>query len=72
MTDLTDLCEAIVCGDSRRAEESARCALAAGTDPAQLFTAGVIPAMQEARRRFQTQEYYVPEMLIACNRSQPP
>jgi hypothetical protein len=66
MSDLTDLRQAILCGDKERAEEAARRAMAAEVDPAHLFAAGVVAALDEARRRFQADEYYVPEMLIAC------
>lgn len=66
MTDLDELYRAIRCGDSRGAEESARRALAAGNDAAEVLTAGVIPAMHEVRRLFQARDYYVPELLIAC------
>jgi hypothetical protein len=66
MNDVTNLYQAILSGDSRGAESSARRALAAEVDPMHLFSAAVIPAMHEARRRFQAHEDYVPEMLIAC------
>ncbi|MHB8973955.1 MAG: B12-binding domain-containing protein [Pirellulaceae bacterium] len=66
MTYLTDLYEAILCGDAVRAEEAARCALAANTDAQQLLTAGVIPSVHEACRRFQAHDFFVPELLVAC------
>lgn len=53
------MCEAILCGECRQAEESTRSALAGGA-----FVYG--QREDEARRRFQTYQYYVPEMLVAC------
>ncbi len=41
-------------------------ALAAGADPQQLVTEGMIPAMDEVGRRFENNEYFVPELLIAA------
>lgn len=67
MSDVLDLYQAILGGDSQGARTSARRAMAAEVDPTQLFTVGVMRAMREARRRFQAHECYVPEMLIACH-----
>jgi hypothetical protein len=66
MSTANDLYEAVLRGDSRAARDAARSAMAAEADAAQLFTAAVVPAMREMRRRFQAHEAYVPEMLIAC------
>jgi len=66
MTHLTDLYEAILRGDTEGAEEAAYSALAANTHAQQLLTAGVIPSVHEACRRFQAHEYFVPELLIVC------
>lgn len=65
MADLTVLHHAILCGDSRQAGNSAQDALADGVEPARLLAAGVIPAMDEARRRPLTHECSVSEMLVA-------
>jgi 5-methyltetrahydrofolate--homocysteine methyltransferase len=66
MDFLTDLTEAILCGDSQQAEEVARSALAANTQPQELLTAGVATAVQELCRRFEAQQSFLPELLVAC------
>jgi methylmalonyl-CoA mutase cobalamin-binding subunit len=66
MTSRTDLYEVILFGHSIRAEDSARCALSAGMDAAELFTNTVSAALRETRRRFQAHEFFVPEVLVTC------
>jgi 5-methyltetrahydrofolate--homocysteine methyltransferase len=41
-------------------------ALAAGTDPQSVLDEYLIPAMDEVGRRFENNEYFVPELLIAA------
>jgi corrinoid protein of di/trimethylamine methyltransferase len=41
-------------------------AIEAGTDPQEILNQYMIPAMDEVGRRFETNEYFVPELLIAA------
>ncbi len=63
---LPELYEAILTGDAVKSVEITRSALEAGVDPQQLVNAHMIPAMDEAGRRFEIHEYFVPELLIAA------
>jgi 5-methyltetrahydrofolate--homocysteine methyltransferase len=64
--DLKGLYEAVLTGDAKTAVEVTRTALEAGVDPQQLVTQQMIPAMDEVGRRFESNEYFVPELLIAA------
>ncbi len=66
MPDLNQLREAILSGDSKAAIAVTREALAENADPIELVTKHMIPAMDEVGRRFECQEYFVPELLIAA------
>lgn len=60
-----ELYNAILVGDKNKAEEATKAALAAGVDPAELVTKFVTPAMEEVGKKFECNEYFVPELLIA-------
>lgn len=64
--DLSELYEAVLTGDAQAAVEVTKAALAASMDPQQLLTESMIPAMDEVGRRFENNEYFVPELLIAA------
>jgi corrinoid protein of di/trimethylamine methyltransferase len=66
MTDLTKLHEAILNGDYKTAVAVTQAALAANADPMELVTVYMIPAMNEVGRRFDCEEYFVPELLLAA------
>ncbi|MHB1034584.1 MAG: corrinoid protein [Pirellulales bacterium] len=66
MADLNQLYEAILKGDAKGAVAATERALAANVDPQELIAKGMIPAMDEVGRRFQCNEYFVPELLIAA------
>ena len=66
MPDLKLLYDAVIRGDAKTAIAITREALAAGTDPSDLVTGTMIPAMDEVGRRFECQEYFVPELLISA------
>jgi 5-methyltetrahydrofolate--homocysteine methyltransferase len=66
MSDLTELYEAILAGNAKKAEETTRTALAAKADPSELLGKAMIPAMDEVGKRFECNEYFVPELLIAA------
>ena len=64
--DIAKLHEAVLTGDANTAVEVTQAALAAGIAPEQLVTGQMIPAMDEVGRRFENNEYFVPELLIAA------
>ncbi len=66
MPDLTQLREAIIRGDAKSAVSVTREALAEGGDPVNLVTGYMIPAMDEVGKRFECQEYFVPELLLSA------
>lgn len=66
MSDLSKLTEAISTGDAKAAVAITQQALAENTDPQELVTNYMIPAMDEMGRRFETGDCFVPELLIAA------
>jgi 5-methyltetrahydrofolate--homocysteine methyltransferase len=66
MTDLQPLYTAILEGDAPTAKSTVAAALEEGADPQDLLSKYMIPAMDEVGRRFETNEYFVPELLIAA------
>ena len=66
MTDLKLLNKAIVDGDAKTAVEVTKSALAEGAKPLDLIQKHMIPAMDEVGRRFECDEYFVPELLLAA------
>jgi corrinoid protein of di/trimethylamine methyltransferase len=66
MPDLNLLHDAVLRGDAKTSVAVAREALAAGTDPVELVTKYMIPAMDEVGKRFECQEYFVPELLLSA------
>jgi len=66
MADLSGLYDAILNGDDKLALRLTGEALDKAADPATLITRWMIPAMDEVGRRFEAQEYYIPEMLLAA------
>ena len=66
MDYLTALHQAILAGDQKMAIASVEQALQEGLDPQDLINGGMIPAMNEAGEKFQCEEYFVPELLLAA------
>ncbi len=66
MDDIKPLYEAIVNGDARAAKTITDKALAAGMDPMKIVTDYMVPAMSEVGTRFECNEYFVPELLLAA------
>jgi len=66
MEDLKQLYDAIVDGQAGKAKTITTNALAEGADPQDILNQFMIPAMDEVGRRFETNEYFVPELLIAA------
>ena len=66
MADLSELYDAILTGNAPKAEEVTKAALEANIDPTELLAKHMIPAMDEVGKRFECNEYFVPELLIAA------
>jgi 5-methyltetrahydrofolate--homocysteine methyltransferase len=66
MADLKQLYDAILVGNFKLARETTEKALAENADPQDLVRNYMIPAMDEVGRRYEANEYFVPELLIAA------
>ena len=66
MSDPNELYDAILTGNAKKAQEVTKTALAANVDASELLEKYMIPAMDEVGRRFEANEYFVPELLIAA------
>jgi corrinoid protein of di/trimethylamine methyltransferase len=66
MADLKQLYDAILVGNNKLAREITEKALADKEDPQTLVQKYMIPAMDEVGRRYEANEYFVPELLIAA------
>jgi 5-methyltetrahydrofolate--homocysteine methyltransferase len=66
MQDLKQLNEAVISGDAKTAREVTEQALRDGTDPLRLVHDHMVPAMDEVGRRFDCNEYFVPELLLSA------
>jgi len=66
MSDPQELYDAILTGNAKKAEEVTKAALEANVDPSELLGKYMIPAMDEVGNRFECNEYFVPELLIAA------
>jgi len=66
MEDLQKLYDAILTGNAKVSKEVTQQALAAGADPQDLVQKYMIPAMDEVGRRYEANEYFVPELLISA------
>lgn len=66
MQDLQPLHDAILKGDAKTAKAVTEQALAAGIEPLKLVQDFMVPAMGEVGRRFECEEYFVPELLLSA------
>ena len=66
MQDLKPLLDAILKGDAKTAKTTTEQAIAAGVEPLKLVQEYMMPAMAEVGRRFECNEYFVPELLLAA------
>ncbi|MGD0650706.1 MAG: corrinoid protein [Verrucomicrobiia bacterium] len=66
MPDLKPLYDAILKGNAKTAKETTEQALATGVEPLKLVQEWMIPAMAEAGRRFECNDYFVPELLLSA------
>src|SRR5271165_941517 len=65
MADLNQLYDAILNGDAKTSAALTREALGAGIEPMELVTTYMIPAMDEVGKRFECEDYFVPELLLS-------
>jgi corrinoid protein of di/trimethylamine methyltransferase len=65
MPEKDELYNAIVNGDAGKAHAATVAALSSGAAPMELISGSMVPAMDEVGRLFETQEYFVPELLLA-------
>jgi corrinoid protein of di/trimethylamine methyltransferase len=63
---LQPLYDAVVNGDQKASVRITREALDAGVEPMELLEKYMIPAMDEVGRRFECEDYFVPELLLAA------
>jgi len=66
MTTIEGLYGAILTGDREAAAELTRQALERSVAPQVLIDEAMIPAMDEVGRRFEEEEYFVPELLLSA------
>lgn len=66
MQDLKVLHDAILTGNAKTAKVTTEAALAEGVAPLVLVQQYMMPAMAEVGRRFECNEYFVPELLLAA------
>jgi corrinoid protein of di/trimethylamine methyltransferase len=66
MSDLSRLHDAILTGDVNTAVAATKEALAEGRSPMEIITGFMVPSMDEVGRRFECEEYFVPELLLAA------
>ena len=66
MPDLKQLYDSVVSGDAKATQAITKQALADGIDPLKLVNEYMVPAMDEVGRRFEANEYFVPELLISA------
>lgn len=62
-----ELFEAIVAGDIKKAPVLAQALLDAGSGARQIMEQFMIPAMELVGKKFETQEYFVPEVLVSAH-----
>ncbi|MBS1876800.1 MAG: corrinoid protein [Acidobacteria bacterium] len=66
MPELQGLYDAVVNGDQKAAVRLTKEGLDAGVEPMELLSSYMIPAMDEVGRRFECEDYFVPELLLAA------
>jgi 5-methyltetrahydrofolate--homocysteine methyltransferase len=66
MADLKALHDAILAGDAKIARTATEAALAEGVEPMALVHDTMMPAMEDVGRKFECNEYFVPELLLAA------
>ena len=65
MAQSKELYDAILNGDAKKALAATEAGLAAGVAPLDLIQQSMVPAMDEVGRLFESEEYFVPELLLS-------
>src|SRR5208282_2447214 len=65
MAQSKELYDAILSGDAKKALAATEAGLAAGEAPLDLIQQSMVPAMDEVGRLFESEEYFVPELLLS-------
>ena len=65
MAQSKELYDAILNGDAKKALAATEAGLAAGMAPLDLIQQSMVPAMDEVGRLFESEEYFVPELLLS-------
>lgn len=68
--DLQQIYERVIAGDAPGVKQLVEQAVSEGVSPSQIISRYLIAAMAEVGARFERQEFYVPEMLIAARAMQ--
>jgi 5-methyltetrahydrofolate--homocysteine methyltransferase len=63
---MSELYEAILRGDVKVAVEATRQALDSGAGALELVNREMVPAMDEVGRRYECEDYFVPELLLTA------
>jgi corrinoid protein of di/trimethylamine methyltransferase len=66
MDNFTKLYDAVLHGNNNAAVEVTKQALSEGADPLDLVAKYMVPAMDEVGKRFECEDYFVPELLLAA------
>jgi corrinoid protein of di/trimethylamine methyltransferase len=66
MADLQKLYDAVLNGDAKTAVAITKDAIAEDMDPMQLISGTMVPAMDEVGKRYEEEEYFVPELLLSA------
>ena len=65
MAELQKLFDAIVSGDAKAARALTEQALAENVPPGEIISGYMIPAMDDVGRKFECEDYFVPELLLS-------
>jgi len=68
--DLGEIYDGVLRGDEASVGRLVQEAVARGVEPEQIVTGQLIPAMEEVGARFEREEFFVPEMLLAARAMQ--
>jgi len=63
---MPDLYEAILTGNAKAAVQATQDSLSKGVSAIDLVSQSMVPAMDEVGRRFECEDYFVPELLLAA------
>ena len=67
MTDINQIAEAVIDGDIAGAAALVKEAIEEGKNPSEILNRGLIAGMDKVGEYFRTNEFYVPEVLMAAN-----